>query len=62
MSHDGAECAQVSWTRSDGSVVPGYAAGAVSAPAVIVIQEWWGVNEQILAHARAVASQGCLVG
>jgi carboxymethylenebutenolidase len=28
---------------------------AVNAPAVIVIQEWWGINDQIKAHAQKVA-------
>eukprot|EP00930_Biecheleria_cincta_P081036 TRINITY_DN6962_c0_g2_i1.p1 TRINITY_DN6962_c0_g2~~TRINITY_DN6962_c0_g2_i1.p1 ORF type:complete len:274 (+),score=53.93 TRINITY_DN6962_c0_g2_i1:51-872(+) len=28
------------------------------APAVIVIQEWWGVNEQIKQHASRIAEEG----
>ena len=33
-------------------------AGAKSAPAVIVIQEWWGLNSQIREIARRLARQG----
>jgi carboxymethylenebutenolidase len=50
--------------RPDGQAVPGYLAqprAAQGAPAVVVIQEWWGLNDQIrgvadrLAHAGFVA-------
>lgn len=27
-------------------------------PAVIVIQEWWGVDDQIKVHAAKIASKG----
>lgn len=51
-------CLKVSWTKQNGAQVPGYTVGPVHAPAIIVIQEWWGINEQILAHAANIASQG----
>lgn len=31
---------------------------AVGAPGVVVIQEWWGVDEDILHNAEKVAAQG----
>ena len=31
---------------------------AVGAPGVIVVQEWWGVDEDILHNAAKVAAQG----
>ena len=57
----------VSFKRPDGKDVPGYLAAPAAAPAagtapgVVVIQEWWGLNDQIrrtadrLAHAGFVA-------
>ena len=54
----------VSFTRPDGQALQGYlaepdAACAVpGAPAVVVIQEWWGLNEQI----RGVADRLALAG
>merc|ERR1712232_1419525 len=32
--------------------------GPVGAPAVVVVQEWWGINEMIKAHALKIAEQG----
>ena len=49
----------ISYPRPDGKTCSGYyvepAAGA-SAPGVVVIQEWWGVNDQI----RGVAGRICI--
>ena len=33
-------------TFGDASI-PGYECGDKSAPAVVILQEWWGVNETI---------------
>jgi carboxymethylenebutenolidase len=49
-------------TSADGSPVLGFfddAAGA-GAPAVIVIHEWWGLNDQVRGVARSLASDGFL--
>lgn len=27
-------------------------------PAIIVIQEWWGINDQVKVHAEEIAAQG----
>ncbi len=46
---------------SDGSTAPGYLAkpeGPGPFPAVIVIQEWWGLEEHIKDIARRFASEG----
>ena len=40
------------------SAVPALVGGAKGAPAVIVIQEWWGVTPQIQAHALRLAKEG----
>ena len=52
---------QVTFTRPDGSECSGYyvepLAGS-SAPALVVIQEWWGVNDHIKSVADRYASQG----
>jgi carboxymethylenebutenolidase len=51
----------ITYPRPDGKTCDGYyvepAAGA-SAPGVVVIQEWWGVNDQI----RGVADRLCKAG
>ncbi len=51
----------VSIKRPDGKSLQGYlaepAAGA-AAPGVVVIQEWWGLNDQIRAVADRLASAG----
>merc|ERR1712176_1357552 len=47
------------WTRSDGSTVPGYAFGPENAKGgLIVIQEWWGITPQILDQAKFL-SESC---
>ena len=51
----------IEFNRPDGQAATGYlvqpAAGA-SAPAVVVIQEWWGLNAQIKQVAERLAKQG----
>jgi carboxymethylenebutenolidase len=51
----------VSFQRPDGKSVQGYLAEpaqAANAPAVVVIQEWWGLNAQIRGVADRLASAG----
>jgi carboxymethylenebutenolidase len=52
---------EVSFTRPDSKTMEGYLAepgNADSAPAVVVIQEWWGVNDQIRGTADRLAAAG----
>lgn len=47
--------------RPDGGTCPAYSsapAGATSAPGLVVIQEWWGLNEQIQKTAERFAQEG----
>jgi carboxymethylenebutenolidase len=51
----------VSYNRPDGKSVNGYLAepaGGGKAPAVVVIQEWWGLNDQIRGVADKLAKAG----
>jgi len=51
----------ISFTRPDGQTAIGYLAepaNAQGAPAVVVIQEWWGLNDQIRGVAERVAAAG----
>jgi carboxymethylenebutenolidase len=51
----------ISFNRPDGKKVDGYLAEpetALRAPAVVVIQEWWGVNDQIRGVAERLALAG----
>jgi carboxymethylenebutenolidase len=53
----------VSFKRPDGKDVPGYLAEpaqapAAGAPGVVVIQEWWGLNDQIRNTADRLAHAG----
>ena len=51
----------VTFKRPDGETIHGYLAEpehAAGAAAVVVIQEWWGVNEQIRGVADRLASAG----
>src|SRR5664280_1989839 len=51
----------VSYQRPDGGSVNGYLAeGAhgVPAPGIVVIQEWWGLNDQIRGVADKLAAAG----
>ena len=53
----------VSFNRPDGNTVAGYLAEPAhpaAAPAIVVVQEWWGVNEQIRGVADRLASAGYL--
>lgn len=51
----------VTFKRPDGQVAQGYLAEpehATGAPAIVVIQEWWGINGQIRGVADRLASAG----
>lgn len=51
----------VNLTRPDGQSLQGYLArplGAEKGPAVVVIQEWWGLNQQIKGVADRLAASG----
>lgn len=51
----------VNFKRPDGQTVQGYLAQpaqAAQAPAVVVIQEWWGLNDQIRGVADRLATAG----
>lgn len=53
----------ISFNRPDGKSVKGYLAEpaqAAGAPAVVVIQEWWGLNDQIRGVAERLAGAGFL--
>jgi carboxymethylenebutenolidase len=51
----------ISFKRPDGKSVDGYlaepATGA-AAPGIVVIQEWWGLNDQIKGVAEKLAAAG----
>jgi len=51
----------ISYLRPDGKTVDGYLAepkSAVNALGIVVIQEWWGVNDQIRGVAERLATAG----
>ena len=50
----------IHFERPDGEQVPAYYAAPprANAPSVVVIQEWWGLNEQIARVADSVARAG----
>jgi len=51
----------ISFKRPDGASVQGYLAepkGGGAAPAMVVIQEWWGLNDQIKGVADKLAAAG----
>lgn len=51
----------IQFNRPDGQSVDGYLAepaGAQGAPAMVVIQEWWGLNDQIRGVADKLAAAG----
>jgi carboxymethylenebutenolidase len=53
----------ITFRRPDGQEVSGYLAtphNAEGAPAIVVIQEWWGLNDQILGVADRLAQSGYL--
>ncbi|MGB6307638.1 MAG: dienelactone hydrolase family protein [Steroidobacteraceae bacterium] len=51
---------EVSFTRPDAKTLDGYLAepGRENPPAVVVIQEWWGINDQIRGVADRLAAAG----
>ena len=51
----------ISFKRPDGASVQGYLAepkGGAGAPGMVVIQEWWGLNDQIKGVADKLAAAG----
>ncbi len=51
----------ISYRRPDGNSLNGYLAGdkqGAGAPGVVVIQEWWGLNDQIRGVADKLATAG----
>jgi carboxymethylenebutenolidase len=51
----------VNFRRPDGETCSGFyvePAGGTSAPGIVVIQEWWGVNDQIKGVAQKLADAG----
>jgi carboxymethylenebutenolidase len=51
----------VEFQRPDGKALQGYlaeAAGGTKAPAIVVLQEWWGLNDQIRGVAGRLSSAG----
>jgi len=52
--------AMIDFRRPDGQTAPGYLAPAsqADAPGVVMIEEWWGVDDRIKATADRLASQG----
>jgi carboxymethylenebutenolidase len=51
----------ITFPRPDGQTVDGYLAEpaqAFGAPGIVVIQEWWGLNDQIRGVADRLAAQG----
>lgn len=49
----------ISFNRPDGTAVNGYLADAgAGTPGVVVIQEWWGLNDQIRGVADRLAAAG----
>ncbi|MBN1260549.1 MAG: dienelactone hydrolase family protein [Anaerolineae bacterium] len=54
----------VSFTGGDGAMVHGYLArpeGASDLPAVLMIHEWWGLNQEIIELADRMAEAGYVV-
>lgn len=56
------EGSRVAYATIDGKAIEGYLAkpreAAAGAPAVIVIHEWWGLNENVESMARQLAGEG----
>ena len=51
--------ASITFPRPDGQQISGYLADAgPGAPGVVVIQEWWGLNDQIRGVADRLAAAG----
>jgi carboxymethylenebutenolidase len=49
---------EVAYAVLDGTPVTGYLARADGTAAVLVIQEWWGLNDNIRTMARELAAEG----
>jgi len=49
---------EVSWARTDGTTVPGLSFGDTENPGVVVVQEWWGLDDSVKAHAQHIADMG----
>lgn len=50
--------ALVSFKRPDGGLCPGYLVGPAQGPGLVVIQEWWGLNDHIKGVAEQLAGAG----
>lgn len=48
----------IEFDTPDGSKCPGYVAGPESGPGLVVIQEWWGLNDQMKKTADRFAEAG----
>jgi len=63
-SQGSSELANVSYTDANGNELHGYLAvpdGSGPHPAVLLIHEWWGMNESITIMAEALAEEGYVV-
>jgi len=50
----------INFVRPDGQTAPGqvFPASATAAPAVVLVQEWWGLNDQIRGVGKRLAEAG----
>lgn len=51
----------IDFTRPDGQHAPGYLASSPrgnGAPGIVMLEEWWGVNDEIKADAERLAGEG----
>ena len=48
----------ITLSRSDGKAVPALVCGPVGAPAIVAIQEWWGVDFEVKEHAQKIGGMG----
>ena len=51
----------IQFTRPDGKTVDGYlaeAANSANAPGVVVLQEWWGLDDEVMSVADRLAKAG----
>jgi carboxymethylenebutenolidase len=48
----------ISFSRPDGATAPGWLDGPAGAPGVVLVQEWWGVNDQIRGVAGRLVALG----
>jgi len=49
---------EVAYAELDGTPVTGYLARGEGSAAILVIQEWWGLNDNIRTMARELAAEG----